>query len=454
MRTNFLEIGACNEWLKGETENLVLDDQGFLELPEGVKKGTYLSPVEEAPCFENLVVSWNVSLSPDTFVRVEAQIHLHEKDLWTPWVSYGNWSPYLERRSCSGRYPAEDPVVRVNCDIVETLGEEMADAWRIRVTLERMEEAPQKEGIGKASRLRRLGAAIRNQKHAPIPVREEQIDRPIEGRHVLSTPACSQMNRDPEIGNCICNPTTMTVLMADRGVQELPEVMALSMVDLADGFGNWAYDAAMGSMYGFRVLAKFGDFESLRQELDAGRSVGISCAYANTPEKAKERDLPYVENGPCCTPGHILTVRGYSCEDGQEWVYVSDSAADSDEGCLLRYKKEQFMEAWTGFHYVMDPEPETEKTIPLFTETKLIREDGKWHLEGLDLTKEMLTGKQHNYGRGTLMARISREYPEPRMDSNDRFFYPEVDENGLFELPEGTEKVYAFLNNGLRLIAQ
>ena len=100
-------------------------------------------------------------------------------------------------------------------------------------------------------------------------------------------------------------------------------------------------------MYGYRAYARFGDYDLLRREIAAGRSVGVSVHYANSREKAEERNLPYLEGAPCTTPGHILTVRGFGTEEGQEYVYVCDSAAERDEEAHLRYRKEQFLEAWS-----------------------------------------------------------------------------------------------------------
>ena len=213
-------------------------------------------------------------------------------------------------------------------------------------------------------------------------------------------------------------------------------------------------------MYGYRAYGRFGDYDLIKSEIAAGRSVGVSVHYARTLEKAAERGLPYLEGAPCNTPGHILTVRGYGVEDGQEYVYVSDSAADSDPECHLRYRKEQFLQAWEGrMCYLVDTQPECPALIPEFEYSDLAQDEkGKYYFvhEGQEypVYADMLTGKKSEPHKMTLMIRQPQEYSQPRMDANDLFQYPQVDENGHFFLPEGAWTVYLISNTGLRYMSQ
>lgn len=446
--SNFYELSAGTQWLEQRLENIGRTEQGWLCLENGAEEGCYISEPMDTPLFENLVVCWNADTPKGSWVELSARVYLPEEERWSGWGSWGCWSPYIERRNESGSDPEGKGRIRMNCDILEPL---VGAASRLQV------RAVLRGDAGKPV-LRRITIALRNRGLEEIPSGGRECSLPESC--ILKTPACSQIIRDPEIGNCICNPTTMTVLLADRGTQVLPEVMALSCVDLIEGFGNWAYAAAAVGMYGYRAYARFADYDSLKRELAAGRSVGVSVHYANTPDKARERKLPYLEGAPCTTAGHILTVRGYGVEDGQEYVYVSDSAAGEDEKAFLRYRKEQFLEAWEGrLCYMVDQEPETKGVIPEWESAELIKEeDGKYSLcrsqKKYPVTAQMLRGKKNTPGRMCLMLRRHREYPEPRMDANDEFVYPKPDEKGRFAVPAGDWTVYLIGNMGLRLRAQ
>ena len=451
MKTNFYEISAVNGWADGTFENTEKNDAGWVQLASDALEGYYVSPQIPAPIFENLVCCWNATTPKDSWVELEARVYFPEKDLWSVWGSWGCWSPYIVRRNNSGRYPAEEPQIRMNCDILEPLMG-AASMLQVRVKLHREEG-----GISPV--LRRITVTLRNKTLPQIPSYEGELSV-LPENCVLNTPACSQMIRDPEVGNCICNPTTVSVLLSDRGTQVLPEIMALSTVDLIEGFGNWTYVMAGAGMYGYRAYGRFADYEVLKSEIAAGRSVGVSVHYAKTPEKAEERNLPYLEGAPCNTPGHILTVRGYGVEEGQEYVYVSDSAADSDPECLLRYRKEQFLQAWEGrMCYLVDAQQECEALIPEFEECELGQDsEGKYYFihEGQEypVYTEMLTDKKSEPHKMTLMIRQAQDYPAPRMDANDLFQYPQVDKNGHFMLPEGVWTVYLISNTGLRYRSQ
>ncbi len=457
---------------------ILRDKDGFLQLEDGAAWGRYLSPVVETPLFEDLVQTWNADLPKGTWVEARARVCFAcENDTvrWSGWGSWGAWSPYIERRNHGGPVAAEDPEcpgIHMDCDILE-VDSVPARGFQLEVQLHR--DSPEIP----SPVLRRTCATLRNRTIAPIPVwsgaENTAGDEPWADTVILPSPAASQIIRDPEIGGCICNPTTMTVLLAYRGVQVLPEQMAMTTVDLVEGFGNWAYVTAGVGLYGFRAIGRFGDLNLLRREIREGRTVGVSVHYAKTPEDAADRHLPYVENAPCNTPGHIMTVCGF----GPDTVYVCDSAAREDATAHRCYKIDQFMEAWSGhFCYVCDRTPEVERsTAPVYEEAELVQdEEGRYFLrrDGAEfpVRPEDIKNKEWTPGRMVLMARLraQADLPDsaetvriigaddiihfPRMDANDRFIYPVPEANGHFALPEETAAVYCIGNTGLRLHAE
>ena len=482
MRYNLIEFRGGKAWTAGtdtltevppdgavgfgslaESCGIRRDENGYLTLAEGVLDGRYLSPVVEAPLFEQLVQTWNADIPEGTWVEAKARVCFaceNAAGRWSGWGSWGAWSPYIERRNHNGPVPNPDdpacPGIHMDCDIM-AVDSEPAEAFQLQVLLHR-EAADIPSPV-----LRRTCAALRNRKLPEIPTYtgdEAAVEALGKWNDtvILPSPAASQMIRDPEIGGSICNPTTMTVLLAYRGVQVLPEEMAMTTVDLVEGFGNWSYVTAGLGTYGFRAIGRFGDLNLLRREIREGRTVGVSVHYAKTPEDAEKRRLPYLENAPCNTPGHILTVRGF----GPDTVYVCDSAAPDDAAAHRCYRLDQFLEAWSGrFCYLCDrTADESRPTAPAFEAAELDRDgDGLYFLRRngteFPVTKENITDKEWTPGRMVLMARLAGQAVsgDPKMAANDRFVYPEPAENGHFALPEGTVTVYCISNTGLRLRA-
>ena len=122
--------------------------------------------------------------------------------------------------------------------------------------------------------------------------------------------------------------------------------------------------------------------------------------------------MPYLEGAPCTTPGHILTVRGFGTEEGQEYVYVCDSAAERDEEAHLRYRKEQFLEAWSGrlVTWWMRSRKHRRGFLCLHSDVRVKKTSSgryQWVLQErpFPVFPEMLTEKRRVPGRMTMMIR-------------------------------------------------
>ena len=72
------------------------------------------------------------------------------------------------------------------------------------------------------------------------------------------------MVRDPDISASICNPTTITTLLNDRGEDLLPEQVALMDYDFNyQGFGNWSFALAAAASFGYDCYIQYGSFSTV-----------------------------------------------------------------------------------------------------------------------------------------------------------------------------------------------
>jgi hypothetical protein len=236
------------------------------------------------------------------------------------------------------------------------------------------------------------------------------------------------------------------------GEDLLPEEVALSQYDAyLDGFGNWSYTASFAGELGYKSYVTYADEEELLRLLDEGRAVGMSVKYSNTEGEA----YPYIEGAPLSTAGHLLTVRGYECRDGERYYFVSDSAAGSDEGALLSYKGGQLMDAWISrILYVVEDKETQENSIErkeiLFAPSKT---EGEYILQGdipFSVGKDFRGNAFKQAGGGIIAYMIegdSNTYYDIQMTGKNQFRF-------MNDVSAEDVTVYFMSNEGMTLVAK
>ena len=111
MERNTVLLQNTEAFMHGELDNVTVQQNCVvLDLVQGgyVPYGCYTSAPIPMPLFDALRVSWNAASPEDT--AVEAQIRVMVDGNWTPWNSFGKWSPSLHREGPP--YQARGPVQR------------------------------------------------------------------------------------------------------------------------------------------------------------------------------------------------------------------------------------------------------------------------------------------------------------------------------------------------------
>ncbi|MDD6175187.1 MAG: C39 family peptidase [Firmicutes bacterium] len=411
---NLLRITTAEDFSAAQLNNLTVDSgvgDGAVKLTDGAAEGTLVTGVYSCAQFTRMVASWNADTPDGTTVEVTARGHITGTDIWTDWLSWGVWGTTIAR-SCGDSETARDSYAYVDTDVFTLRDKSQTiDQFQLQVTL-------RSESAGATPVLRQLCATIQNNLDGMeiVPVYEEERVA-LPDRVVLETPAYSQLVRDPEIRSSICNPTTVTALLNDRGEDLLPEETALLTYDFNyRGFGNWAFALAAAGSFGYDCYVQFGSLDIIRQELAKGYSVGIDVHYM----PADGGSLPYVENAPLASSGHLITVRGYETIDGVEYFYVSDSAADNDAEALRRYRADQLDAAWNNriVYLIHEKEENAGTAAPQSIRAELrpaedaentyqLTADGR----AIDLTANFLKNKILAAGGGTILARLAGEAP-------------------------------------------
>lgn len=111
MERNTVLLQDTEAFMHGELDNVTVQQNCIvLDLVQGgyVPYGCYTSAPIPMPLFDALRVSWNAASPEDTAVEAQARVMVDGN--WTPWNSFGKWSPSLHREGPP--YQARGPVQR------------------------------------------------------------------------------------------------------------------------------------------------------------------------------------------------------------------------------------------------------------------------------------------------------------------------------------------------------
>ena len=438
---NLVKLTSTEDFNKGTLESALVDEtvgNGAVKLADGATEGVFLSAEYSITDFEEMVASWNATLEGNCSVEIQARAYIvahndfEERGDWSGWLTWGEYGPTVKRGGLSnndGDIHGGNGWVFMNQDIFSVRGVHGATKVQFKAILRR-------ESASNASPvLRQINATIRNS-NAGREIEATYAETPFDGTLPNSVynvaPAYAQGIRHPDIGGSICSPTTMSMLLNSRNPQLdlLPEEAALNIYDFGNGiFGNWAYAASFGGLYGYESYFQYGSLDILMQELAKGNTVGLSVKYSND----KSSSYPYLEGSYGSTGGHLISIIGYEYEAGHEgdlkhlYFISGDSYSFSDATSFHRYKWTQLDKAWGEKRsmYVMPSQtPEVagirgvqrvEATLELVgTDTYTLKVNG----EAFDLTKfnnNMLGAS----GRGVIAYTVEGKKVDVKTDLKD-----------------------------------
>ncbi len=316
------------------------DFTGFTRTNTGDGRVTLLSPKITPPFpWDQLVVSWNVSAPPETFLEVEAAASLPGRA--TKFYSLGRWTPddkVFLRASVSGQKDADGDV---NVDTLVL--KQLADAVQIRLTLGGTNDA--------LPAMKFLGLSFCNSRVAPghLPANHAAWGKMI--------PVVERSQQSYAGGNGWCSPTSLSMALARWGSEsnradwklDAPEVAAGALDHhFKKATGNWSFNTAYaGSLNGIRAyVTRFSDISELEDWIAAGIPVVISARY-DLLQDGRAEDLN----------GHLTVCRGFT-ESGD--LVINDPWTNLNvESVRHIYKRENVRRAWATSHntvYLVYPE--------------------------------------------------------------------------------------------------
>lgn len=329
--TGGLIINTEEDFKNGEYEDIKINDNGEIVLEDSILYGKYTSPVISTDKFNELVASWNIDTPEETEVELSIQVKI--EDEWTMWLSYGKWSENGYRGSVRNQ---SDKMVKMSIDTLEILWGKEADAIKYCVELNR-----KGENIS-SPKVRNIFVALKLIE--PI---EKVFAKDMDYLVELDVPERSQMIV-PEIGNVICSPTSLAMVLEYYGQNMTTEEVAEKVLDKeVNIYGNWSYNASYAGVKGIDAyVARYTSVDEIKENISNG--IPVIASIKTTSENT-------LVGAPQTYPsGHLIVIRGFTVKDGEEYIIVNDPAAPELETVRREYKVSGFEKAWSNIVYILN----------------------------------------------------------------------------------------------------
>ncbi|MBU4439690.1 MAG: C39 family peptidase, partial [Firmicutes bacterium] len=308
---------------------------GAVVLKSGVQSGVYTSNSLSTSPFNKLVLSWNSDTPAGTTIQVQARVALTANGQWSNWLTWGTWGTSI--KSGSGGGLTDDSVASVDVDTMVVKSGQTASKIQYRVILN-------SDQSGVTPTLRLVSGALRNTSQGINKVFTDNPD--LSNLRVLDVPKLSQMIRDPAIADSICSPTSIAMVLNYYGTQLTPEQVAWGVYDYDyEDFGNWPFNTAYAGSLGYRAYVDYSTIDGLKRETANGHPAIAAVAYKNSANVSG--NLPVIDGAPIAsTNGHLIVVCGFTNENGIDYIIINDPAAASNAGVRVKYRLDQFQNAW------------------------------------------------------------------------------------------------------------
>ncbi|MCM2267913.1 MAG: NlpC/P60 family protein [Elusimicrobiales bacterium] len=273
--------------------------------------------------FDNLLLSADALFPGGGALQAEAQVKTAAG--WSPWFSFGSFTPGQGRASAPGQ---DNAFGRMDVDILRLKAK--AGALRYRITLTAGTKPP-------ALRLAAVSYTDSTAPYDPALAKNPPGLKPLK----VQVPRFSQMALQVNHSGDICSPVSMAMAFSALGLKADPLEAAAAVLDPAENiYGNWFFNTAHAGSRGlYSVLTRLNSLEDARAFLAAGAAVVASVTFG--PDELRNSPLKK-------TKGHLLVITGF---DARGNVITNDPAAPDDATVERVYDRAEFAAAWLKNKY-------------------------------------------------------------------------------------------------------
>lgn len=323
-----LLLNRLQDFNESNMTNLV-KTQDYVGLTEGATQGEYLSEEFAVTNVKSLVGSWSAETGSNR--TVELLIRVKVDGVWSDFLSYSVWGLGLQNKGQSDA--SGNNVAKMSYDELIINNNKYGSFVQYKIILRR--SSPDVE----TPKLRLVAMALENAGYS-YPVDASALPDTVD----YNVPQLNQ-NIVPEIGNSICSPTSVTMLLkykgysfSDKDIYEHRYIAGLAKDYGHNIFGNWVYNVAvMGAMGEIGYVKRMYSLDELRWHL---ANVGpVAASVKGNME------------GLYTTNGHLIVIRGYKYIGGNLYFIVNDPNL---KNVYYEYKASTIQSVWRNIAYVIE----------------------------------------------------------------------------------------------------
>jgi hypothetical protein len=308
--------------LKLEDSLIKLDDNNF----EGIlETNDFFVDV-----FSELVMSWNVIIDDQSTVTI--------------FVAIGNESGYsqyytmaLWRESYKTSLTSQED--QYGRKTIDTITPYLDDIDRIKFKIVFAKSETQT-------------TALKNISMTTIPkLNETNYDfSNLEEKSIIVEPR--QQLSIPAIGNLICSPTSLSMVLNYYDHSETQSEVAGYIYDQgAQLYGNWSFNASYA-----------GGFDDLYARVSYINDLSIINSYIQNDQplvlSIRTQQKEDLEGSIMAYPsGHLVVLTGFKLIDDTWYALVNDPAEYEDSKVMREYKLSELLDAWRGYVYIVQTTP-------------------------------------------------------------------------------------------------
>lgn len=308
---------------ENETTNLSLED-GLMGLINQNNSGIYQSKALKVVAFKELVLSFNLREVSDGSVMFFVAVGNESE--FSSFYTMGTWLNGKYRSSSN----QNDDFAKVNIDTL--INREVSNEFiKIKVVI----------NPGETSKLKNITITTKKVDDTFNYNESDLIEK------VLQVPEIAQLSI-PKIGNLICSPTSITMVLNYYGNNlDVVEVASYVLDTTTNIYGNWSFNVSYaGSFEGLIGYVQYiNDIKDVVNYIKEDIPVVFSIS---TKEKS---DL---EGSIMAYPaGHLIVLVGFE-KINNEWYGVFNDPAEYENNKVLRkYPIKQVLDAWKLYSYVI-----------------------------------------------------------------------------------------------------
>ncbi len=281
--------------------------------------------------FNELLVSWNVRLPPESSFRVDIRVGRRFDGIWSPWLHLGSSGPLRPSENATTHCDQG----RIDVDYFSSSERFDLLRYRLRCMTTRAEPDP--------IAVRRVVLCVSDLTGLPDswtpPDPSPAVSAPNQVQRRLTVPFKGQATPRQELSGRLCSPASVSMVMAYHGIDRSTLEVAEACYDpVHDLYGNWPRNVQAAYTFGVPgYLTRFSGWAEVERCIAEGCPVIISIRF-NEPGLIAA--APYAT-----TDGHLIVVCGFDAEGNVE---VNDPAAHDPGQGQLKYARPELERAWLG----------------------------------------------------------------------------------------------------------